>query len=96
MLTIPKDDGNLHDLLRKLRWYACLFDPIHVYFKESGSPALARQVSLKEHVEQLIGRCGNLDGSVDPMTAPKISGLPIAELLMGVCFDSWPWTDTGQ
>lgn len=92
----PKRYRNFDDLLRKLAWYACLFRPIDTHWKGSNDPALDRRLSLKNRVTELMTARGlPLDEYDDPTTVPDIPALPIAELLMAVCFESRPWTSTG-
>lgn len=87
---------NMDDLLRKLKWHAFLLRPVIEHDRQP------------EEVKNLPARLKDFEGRVDKLLAERdikmdidlnsgrMPVIPIMDLVMGVCFDSRPWTTAGR
>ncbi|KAL8653697.1 MAG: hypothetical protein Q9210_001947 [Variospora velana] len=81
---------NVNDLLRKLKWYTVLFEPI-VGMNIFTAQERATIQGFQEQVDKLLRRQGIHNEDLNPRSG-KMPVIPITDLLMGVCFDARPWT----
>ncbi|KAL8750951.1 MAG: hypothetical protein Q9184_006237, partial [Pyrenodesmia sp. 2 TL-2023] len=82
--------ANVKDLVRKLKWYTVLFDQI---IGTNIFTALEKETfeAFKGQVNALLRRRCIDNEDFDPSSG-KMPVIPIADLLMAVCFDACPWT----
>ncbi|KAL8942796.1 MAG: hypothetical protein Q9211_001250 [Gyalolechia sp. 1 TL-2023] len=86
-LITRKDFHNCDDLLRKLWWNAKLIEPILRW-----SPNDKYKLEPLDNLFAKLKELHELRNLNTRKNDQKIPGLPLTDLIMGVCYDSRPWT----
>lgn len=86
---------NMDDLLRKLKWFAVLFEPITAMDIFDDEEKTIVQ-NFDREVDILLGKRGFEHEKDFQPSSGKMPVIPITDLLMGVYFDARPWTTLGR